>query len=261
MELTNCGYDFRHLSNFRIERPNGIKDYLLLIIRSPAFVCINGETHYTKGHSVIIFNKNTPQFFGAHNGEFINDFVQFDANEEDLAFLTEIGISFDTVMEFQYVYTLSTYVKQIFSERWSNNKNATKTIRFLIHLLLLKISDYYAAQPIINIHLTERLTILRNNIFSNPQNRWLVESLANSMSISPSYLHSRYKQLFGTSIKRDITFSRLEYSKYLLANTNHAVLDIAHMSGYENVEHYIRMFKKNAGCTPMQYRKSSTIHE
>ena len=130
MEITYCGFDMHHSSGFKIQRPTGTGDYLFLIMRSPACVVLNDEKYYTKGHAVVLFNKNSPQFFSAHNKPYINDWIQFEADQEDLQFFAEIGLKFDTLMEFADAYTLSRFVKQICTERGSNNKNSQKSVKF-----------------------------------------------------------------------------------------------------------------------------------
>lgn len=254
MELYNSGYDWRHGTDFKIERPNGSGDYALMIVRSPAYMIINNIMHHTRENSVVVLRKNTPIIYGAEGVEFVNDWIHFDANEQDLEFFTKIGIEFDRVIEFQDVYELSRFVKQICTERRSGNQNAADSIHFLIYLLFLKISDFSTTQPTAFTTLVERLRKLRNNIFSNPQAMWSIEGISKSLSISPSYLQHKYKQLFGNSIITDITLSRIEYSKYLLANTQYAVSRISQMTGYENVEHFTRIFKRETGQTPTQHR-------
>lgn len=257
MEITHCGFDMHHSSGFKILRPTGMGEYLFVIMRSPVCVIVNDVTHYTKGHSVILFHKDTPQFFAADNKPYINDWIQFEADEEDLQFFSEIGLKFDILMEFADAYALSRLVKQICTERGSNNKNANKSVKLLLELLFLKLSDLCVTENTFSSHLSEQLSILRNNIYSSPQNDWTIEGICGTMSISPSYLQHKYKQMFHTGIKRDITLSRLEFSRHLLSNTTLSIADISRRVGYENDVHFMRVFKKETGFTPSQYRKAS----
>ncbi len=76
------------------------------------------------------------------------------------------------------------------------------------------------------------------------------------MSISPFCLQHKYKQLFGNSIKSDITESRIQYSKWLLTNTHNTVAAISRMVGYANWVTFMYIFKKKTGLTQTQYRNS-----
>lgn len=259
MRVIRSGYDYREESCFHVERPVGVGAYILLIIRSPARIILNDQTHYVKGNNVIVYRKGSPQYFFAHNAEFVNDWVKFELDEEDLAFLESIGIQFDTVMEFSDVHALSRLVKLLFIERWADNPNAEESKTLLLRLLFLKLSDFITKEIVVSSKLTEKLTILKNNIYCNPQKDWSIETICRSLSISPSYLHSTYKKMFGSSVKADVIASRLEYSKDLLATTDLKISTIAHRAGFETDVHFMYMFKKKTGLTPSQYRKAS-IH-
>lgn len=260
MRVSNCGYDFRHESGYAAERPFGTEGHILMIIRSPARIVLKNQVFFTKGNCVVLYHMDTPQFFYAHNTEFVNDWVRFTAAEEDLAFLASIGIKFDTIMEYADVYPLSRLIKILAMEKWSFNPNAEESTTLLLRVLFLKLSDYITKAPVIYSQLTEKLTSLRNSIYTNPQNDWSIDSICKALSISPSHLQHKYKQLFSNSIKNDITESRIEYSKQLLASTNHTIVAISRMVGYANDMAFLSIFKKKTGFTPSQYRKSSITH-
>lgn len=257
MRITGCGYNFCHDSSFKADRPNGAGGYILLIIRSPARITINGNDHFVKGNTVIVYRRESPHIFGAHKAPFVNDWVRFNPNEVDLADLENLGIAFDTIYAYPDIYDLSYLVKLLSVENRSANQNADETTRLLLRMLFLKLSDSIAKKPAAGSDLTERLTSLRNSIYSDPQNHWSIGTICQSLSISPSYLQHKYKDLFGNNIKSDITASRLEYSKYLLSTTNHTVRDISQMIGYENDVHFMYIFKKKLGVTPTEYRALS----
>ena len=58
---------------------------------------------------------------------------------------------------------------------------------------------------------------------------------------------------FGENLKQ----VRLKKASTLLKNGNMKVERVAEASGYQNVEHFNRLFKKKYGMTPVQYRTSA----
>ena len=92
MQISNCGYDYRHDSSYFAERPTGSMGYILMIIRSPARFDLHGQTYYLSGNNVILYHKETPQFFYAHNTEFVNDWVRFDLDADDIIFLEPLPL-------------------------------------------------------------------------------------------------------------------------------------------------------------------------
>ena len=125
------------------------------------------------------------------------------------------------------------------------------------NLIMLKISDMCEQKQLGNTAIYEELFNLRNSIFSQPQKKWTVFKISKKLSISKSYMQHLYKAYFNTTIKKDITLSRIEHSKYLLFSTNHTISTIANLCGYENDVHFMRTFKKETGFTPTEYRKNS----
>lgn len=256
MKIINCGYNYRHPTDFTIQRPNGSGDFILLILRSPAYFVFEGQTHHTEGNAVVVFKKGTPQLYGAFHAAFVNDWVHFEADEEDAAYLESLGIPFDRIIEFQNVSELSRLINHMCFEKYSNNKNFVQSTMLYFNLIMLKISDLCAQSRTACSALADKLATLRNKIYTDPQNDWTVEAIAKELSISLSYLQHQYKLLFDHSIKRDITLSRIEYGKYLLFATDYTVAAIAHLCGYENDVHFMRTFKREVGDTPTAYRRS-----
>lgn len=256
MQIINCGYNYRHSKDFKINRKNGSGDYILLVLRSPAFFVFEDQRHYTKGNSVVIFKKGTPQIYGAFNSDFVNDWVHFEADKEDIAHFKSIGITFDKIIEFYNVTELSKLIQHMCFEKYSNNKNFIQSANLYFNLVMLKVSDLCAQNHITHSALSSKIASLRNEIYTNPQNDWTVDKIAGDLSISVSYLQHQYKLLFNNSIKRDIILSRMEYSKHLLFNTDYTVATISRLCGYENDVHFMRTFKKETGFTPTKYRAS-----
>jgi AraC family transcriptional regulator of arabinose operon len=111
MKIINAGFDYKHPKDFKLLRPNGSGDYVLLILRSPAFFVFENKTYHTRGNSVIIYKLGTPQIYGAHETEFINDWIHFELSQDEVQYLQKLEIPFDTLMEFQSVNALSREIK------------------------------------------------------------------------------------------------------------------------------------------------------
>ncbi len=258
MKIVNCGYNYRHADGFQIQRPNGSGDYIVLIVRSPAFFRFNDTVCHTTGNAVVLFRKGTPQIYGANGAEFVNDWIHFEAQEVEIEEWMSMGIRFDHILEFPSVSELSSIIRNMCYEIYSNNQNADTSAALYFRLMMLKISDYcHAAITESESALTKELTELRQNIFLHPGQKWSVENMAKQLSISISYLQHQYKAFFGTGIKQDITTSRIEYAKYLLFSTDYTVGTIAQLCGYENDVHFMRTFKAKTDCTPTEYRKQT----
>ena len=260
MKIVNCGYNYRHHKYFKINRPHGSGDCILLIVRSPAEFLFGEERFYTQGNAVVLFKKGTPQLYGAYKAEYVNDWVHFEASDKEIELLEQKGITFDKILDLYDVLPLSDLIQNTFREFYSDNKNASESAHLYFDLIFNKISDMCAAaQKNSNSELFDKLSKLKADIYSEPHKEWSIPNIASSLALSESYLQHSYKSFFGKSIKSDVTASRIEYSKYLLFSTDYTISAISQLCGYQNDVHFMRTFKERVGMTPTAYRNQS-IH-
>ena len=83
-----------------------------------------------------------------------------------------------------------------------------------------------------------------------------IDALAQLIPLSKSYFMYCFKRITGTSIVTYITQIRIKKACEMLLNTNKQVVQIAMECGFDNLSNFNRQFKKNAGCSPLKYRKS-----
>ena len=102
----------------------------------------------------------------------------------------------------------------------------------------------------------ERLLAMQNFIQANYQ-KITLEDMANQFHLSEPYISKYIKEKSGKTFGEHVATVRLKKAKNLLKNGNMTVEDIAGNVGYQNVEHFIRTFKRSFDMTPLQYRTSS----
>ena len=260
MKIINSGYDYKHTADFSITRPSGSGDYMLLLLRSPARFWL-GEKEYTVGeNTAILYRKGTPQRYAAIGDEFINDWVHFDLEGAEPAWLEGLAIPFDTFISCSDILQLSTLLKRICLEKYSANPHAEESAELYLRLLLLKLAEHCATgSDTERSAWSERFERLRRRIYMHPQQEHCVAEMARELSVSVSYFQHQYKQLFGTNFKRDLTAARMEYAKYLLFSTDYCIYRVAELCGYENDVHFMRVFKQETGVTPSAYRKQANF--
>ncbi len=84
-----------------------------------------------------------------------------------------------------------------------------------------------------------------------------IKELSDILQTNRTYLSGYIKTKYEMSFRDWITGLRIEYAKRLLAqNPRLTVADISEKSGFLSPSHFIRMFKENAGCTPVKWKKT-----
>ncbi len=81
-----------------------------------------------------------------------------------------------------------------------------------------------------------------------------LDDLADTFNLSKPYLSKYIKEKAGMTFQEVVKKSRMRKAKVLLRESNQTVESIADTVGYENVEHFNRLFKKAYNMTPLQYR-------
>lgn len=82
-----------------------------------------------------------------------------------------------------------------------------------------------------------------------------LEDLAEEFHLSPKYISRYFKQHFSLAFSSYVMHLRLSCAKNLLETTENSVTEIALLSGFPNVSHFIRSFRQAYEISPLQYRK------
>lgn len=83
-----------------------------------------------------------------------------------------------------------------------------------------------------------------------------LEDLSEKFYLSKPYLSKYIKEKSGVTFGETVKHVRMKKARALLKSTNMTVENIALSVGYQNVEHFNRLFKKAYKMTPVQYRNS-----
>jgi len=102
----------------------------------------------------------------------------------------------------------------------------------------------------------ERLNEIMNYIHENYLTVTM-DDLTEKLHLSKPYLSKYIKEKSGKTFGEIVKNVRMGKAKTLLKNTSMTVENIADSVGYQNVEHFNRMFKKKYDMTPIQFRNSN----
>ena len=123
---------------------------------------------------------------------------------------------------------------------------------------LTSAANKLAAEQHITAGREERIVEIINCIREDYKNVTL-ESLSDKFHLSKPYLSKYIKEKAGMTFQDVVKKERMKKARILLRETNQTVVSIAAEVGYENVEHFNRLFKKSYDITPVQYRKQDKM--
>ena len=99
-----------------------------------------------------------------------------------------------------------------------------------------------AVRRYIDLHFKEPLTL---------------EQLAEEGHINKFYLSHAFKREYGISPINYMISRRIEESKYLLAETDLSMSQIAQLLGFSSLSYFSQVFRRTQNCSPMEYRHSN----
>lgn len=145
-----------------------------------------------------------------------------------------------------------------------NNQDEYSREIILTHIdSILKYSQRYYKRQFLNRMIISESTISKfieilNQYFESGklQKNGLptVKFMASELNLSARYLSDLLKQETGKTALEHIHISLLIEAKKLLLSTTNTVSETAYMLGFENPPYFSRLFKKEVGLTPTEYR-------
>ncbi len=81
-----------------------------------------------------------------------------------------------------------------------------------------------------------------------------VNYLASLLNLSPKYLSDLLKQETGKTALELIHLYIISEAKNMLVGGDHSISEIAYLLGFENLPYFSRLFKKEAGMSPREFK-------
>jgi two-component system response regulator YesN len=82
-----------------------------------------------------------------------------------------------------------------------------------------------------------------------------LEQVSGLVGFNPSYFSVLFKKEMGQNFLEYVTSVRIQYAQNALSDASKTISTIAMDSGYNDMKHFSKQFKKITGLTPAKYRK------
>jgi YesN/AraC family two-component response regulator len=170
---------------------------------------------------------------------------------------------------FNHVISLSVIHKPVFMELLKNMHNENSLnydysqykVECYLQLLLIELfRNYKDFFPLSHVNKSMGTILeIQKYIDENYKEEINLDNISKMFFINMYYLSHQFKEIIGFSFKEYLILQRISRSKHLLFHTNLDITTVAGESGFNNVNHFIRIFKKFEGVTPYQYKKKFSM--
>lgn len=132
-----------------------------------------------------------------------------------------------------------------------------KSLSIDAYHLLMFFADGISTKNFIHEPLYQRyIAPVLKEIESNYSTELTIQDLSSRVYITPQYLTRLFRRFLGCSAYEYLTTWRINKAKEFLLTFPHIeVQEIARRSGFTDSSHFIAMFKKTTGLTPLEFRK------
>ena len=111
-------------------------------------------------------------------------------------------------------------------------------------------------RPVVSSHIQEEMGMARRYFQEHYNEDINIEEYALSRNMSVSYFLKKFKEVTTTSPMQYILGIRINNAVSLLESTDYNVTEISTIIGYDNPLYFSRIFKKQKGVSPSDYRKT-----
>ncbi|MBO5484627.1 MAG: helix-turn-helix transcriptional regulator [Lachnospiraceae bacterium] len=239
-------------------RPRGRIDYqLLYVVGGKAHFFFDGkEEIVTAGHMVIYRPKEVQKYvyYGKDQTEVY--WVHFTGSDVK-NILRRYGITDDTrvfyigsALEYQNLFRMMIQELQMCREDYQELLSM-----MLRHLFILIHRQRSSSKKIGNGFIIEEID-LALTYFNEHYNKDIsIEEYAASRHMSTSWFIRNFKKYTGSTPMQHILSIRISNAESLLETTEYNMTEISSIVGYDNPLYFSRIFKKQKGLSPSEYRK------
>ncbi len=261
LTVGSCGtYHLYTRPRLPTRRPRGRVDFQLLYI-------VSGKAHFyfdnkeedtvvPAGHMVIYRPKEPQRYVYYGNEQTEVYWVHFTGNNVK-NILRGYGITdsmrvIPTGASLEYTRIF----KQMIRELQRCQTHYPELLTLLLRELLILIHRQLTRDPRLKNEYLDAEMALALEFFNDHYNTEIsIEEYASSRGMSVSWFIRNFKQYAHTTPMQYIVARRIANAQMLLETTNYPITEIGNIVGYENPLYFSRIFHKQKGMSPSEYRK------
>lgn len=257
MERGSVRHMWPERAGFFLNRQTGLPCYTFLHFFNSVELLTPEGLVTTKPDACFVYPPDMHQYFLSRE-PLVHDWMHF---EPDVAQQwAEYGLDFARIYYPHTPQFITDTLSKLEAESLAQHPFYEKLIDAKLTEFFIEFSRVCASPPpsvVISSDTRERFRKFRLELLTRLNEDWTVKRMASYVSLSPSYFHTIYKEIYGTSPIQDLISARIATAKNLLQGSDYSIAEIAERLGYNSPYHFTRQFRQTTGQSPSAYRKRS----
>jgi len=159
-------------------------------------------------------------------------------------------------------YEIPRMFRRILNEQRTGNEGFVPSIQATLLSMIVAINRLYDHIPAIdnldsNNPTFARIQKVANYISTNFYEPICIKNMAKMACLSIRQFTNQFKAAYGVTFTQFLHYQRVHFAQQLLAETDKQIATICFESGFNDLAHFYRVFKKMTKSSPRQYRINS----
>lgn len=258
MRMDDIGWHSVHGADFLNERPHGTGDFVLLLIKSPCQVSVNGQMRKFPPYTLILYTPDCYVKYGADGAEYADDWLHFAPDDAESALIGQLRIPMDTPVALPKGTEISKLLREMSFMFYSAHLHRQEITDLLFRMLLYRIHEQLVQAGVVpeGESVRERLKQIKEFIFRKPFDNFSAERFAGELNLTVADFLTQYRAENGSIFEEDLVRTRMQYiadqMRVHLAEEQ-TVEEIAQIAGYVSESEFTKEFTRLLGFTPQAH--------
>ena len=231
---------------------------LFYIVGGRGQFLIQDQLYPVNANNLVIINPNVPHTEVSLNAQPL-EYIVLGIEGVELASSEQSNGRFSMLDHFESV-EISGCLRNILREMELKSTGYEDVCQAYMEILIIRLMRSTAlsvpAQPQ-QISANRQCAAVKRYIDQHFKETLTLDQLAEEAHMNKFYLSHAFKQEFGVSPINYLISCRIEESKYLLAETDLSLSQIAQLLGFSSLSYFSQVFRRTQSVSPMEYRKNT----
>ncbi len=211
---------------------------------------------YSKRDTIFLFDSKEPLLMKPSSFPWIFKILFISKNENDL--FTPILSKNPTLLKLSSFSPIEQQTNRILSSNTILNLREVFQIHESLTIILSNLCYPLLSKEAAKFsHIPDYISEMRDYFDHHYEEPFSLDEYEKLFEISKYRLCREFSNIYGLPPLKYLIQKRMEIAKTMLLSTNWTIHEISIKVGYDNVTHFINLFKKHTGMTPNLFRQKS----